>query len=97
MSISSIATGSPCTVTTTTDHGLTTGDTIRVAGVTGGTFSPVLTTNPTFQATVTGVRTFTIPVNYSNTTGTGNPWGIAKWRELTLSSERQAYAANFNF
>ena len=69
VSISSIATGSPCTVTTTTDHGLTTGDTIRVAGVTGGTFSPVLTTNPTFQATVTGVRTFTIPVNYSNTTG----------------------------
>jgi len=36
-------------------------------------------------------------LNYSNTTGTGNPWGIAKWRELTLSSERQAYAANFNF
>ena len=36
-------------------------------------------------------------LDYSNTTGTGNPWGIAKWRELTLSSERVAYAANFNF
>ena len=36
-------------------------------------------------------------LDYSNTTGTGNPWGIAKWRELTLSTERIAYAANFNF
>lgn len=36
-------------------------------------------------------------LDYSNTTGTGNPWGIAKWRELTLSAERQAYAASFNF
>jgi len=36
-------------------------------------------------------------MNYSNTTGTGNPWGIAKWRELTLNAERQAYAASFNF
>ncbi len=69
VSISSIALGSPCTITTATDHGLTTGDTVRIAGVTGGTFSPVLTTNPTFQATVTGTRTFTIPVNYSNATG----------------------------
>lgn len=36
-------------------------------------------------------------LDFSNTTGTGNPWGIAKWRELTLSAERVAYAANFNF
>ena len=36
-------------------------------------------------------------LDYSNTTGTGNPWGISKWRELTLNSERTAYAANFNF
>lgn len=36
-------------------------------------------------------------LDYSNTTGTGNPWGIAKWRELTLNSERLAYAASFNF
>jgi len=36
-------------------------------------------------------------LDYSNTTGTGNPWGIAKWRELTLVAERTAYAGNFNF
>jgi hypothetical protein len=31
------------------------------------------------------------------TTGTGNPWGIAKWREMTLQTERETYVANFNF
>ena len=36
-------------------------------------------------------------LNYSNTTGTGNPWGVAKWRELTLATERATYAGNFNF
>jgi len=36
-------------------------------------------------------------MNYANTTGTGNPWGIAKWREMTQSTERAVYAANFNF
>lgn len=36
-------------------------------------------------------------LDYANTTGTGNPWGVAKWRELTLSSERQAYTGSFNF
>lgn len=36
-------------------------------------------------------------LNFSNTTGTGNPWGIAKWREMTQSTERSIYAANFNF
>lgn len=36
-------------------------------------------------------------LDYANTTGTGNPWGIAKWRELTLVAERAAYAGQFNF
>lgn len=35
-------------------------------------------------------------LDYANTTGTGNPWGIAKWRELTEASERTAYASQFN-
>jgi hypothetical protein len=34
---------------------------------------------------------------FINTTGTGNPWGIAKWREMTQSSEREVYAGNFTF
>jgi hypothetical protein len=36
-------------------------------------------------------------LKFFNTTGTGNPWGIAKWRELTFMSERTAYAAAFAF
>jgi hypothetical protein len=36
-------------------------------------------------------------LDYANTTGTGNPWGILKWRELTQVSERAAYASHFTF
>jgi hypothetical protein len=36
-------------------------------------------------------------LDYANTTGTGNPWGIAKWRELTLVAERAAYTSQFSF
>jgi hypothetical protein len=36
-------------------------------------------------------------LNFSNTTSTGNPWGISKWRELTLVAERAAYVTQFNF
>ena len=36
-------------------------------------------------------------MDYANTTGTGNPWGIAKWRELTQVSERAAYVTHFEF
>lgn len=34
---------------------------------------------------------------FINTTGTGNPWGVAKWREMTQATERAIYAANFSF
>ncbi|MDI1250782.1 MAG: hypothetical protein PSV13_18105 [Lacunisphaera sp.] len=34
---------------------------------------------------------------FINTTGTGNPWGVAKWREMTQAAERAIYAANFSF
>jgi hypothetical protein len=36
-------------------------------------------------------------LDFANTTGTGNPWGIAKWRELTQVSERAAYTTQFAF
>jgi len=59
--ISSIATGSPCTITlvdvgTGTEHGLQVGDSVTVTGITGGTFSGASTTgNGTF--TVVSVPT----------------------------------------
>ena len=64
VSIASIATGNPaCTVNTSTIHGLRTGDTITLAGVTTGTFTGGLTAiNAAFQVTVTSPTAFTVPV-----------------------------------
>ena len=61
LAIASISTGSPCTVTTVSDHQLTTGDTISIAGVSGGTFTPTI--NGTYVINATGPNTFTVPVN----------------------------------
>ncbi len=59
--VANIALGSPsCVVTTTRANSLTTGDSVTIAGVTGGTFSPAI--NGTFVVTVTSGTTFTIPV-----------------------------------
>jgi hypothetical protein len=69
VSVSSIGVSNPCVVTTATDHGLTSGDTIRIAGVTGGTFTTGGPINAIFQGTVTGTRTFTVPVNCTSITG----------------------------
>ncbi len=75
VSISSIAVSSPagsppCTVTTSTEHGLTTGDTVTIAGVTGGTFTTGGPINANFQVTVTGAKTFTVPVCCTVAAGT---------------------------
>ena len=69
VSIASITVGNPCTVNTTTDHSLQTGDTIWISNVTSGTFSPTI--NAAFQATVTGARSFTVPVNCTSIAGIG--------------------------
>ena len=76
VTLSNVAIGSPCTVTTASDHGLATGDTVMISNVTGGTFSTPI--NASFQATVTGARTFTVASNctaapsaYTNAAVTG--------------------------
>lgn len=62
--IQSISTTSPCTVTTLRPHGYTTGQTVCVSGVTGGTFSSAVGSNSTLRTiTVTGANTFTMGVN----------------------------------
>ncbi len=70
--IASVAVGNPATVTTQTDHGLTTGDAVTITGVTGGTTSPSI--NGSFTVTVTGATTFTVPVNCTaaTTSNTGS-------------------------
>ncbi len=66
IAVSSISVGSPTTVTTSTAHGLTTGDSIVI---TGSNSTPSI--NGTYTVTVTGANTFTIPVavTIAGTTG----------------------------
>jgi hypothetical protein len=71
--MSSISIANPCVITTPTAHGLVTGDSITISGVSGGTFSPAI--NGTFTVTVTGPTdgtstTFTVPSNHSAGTPT---------------------------
>lgn len=63
--ITSISVANPCVVTVSS-HGLTTGDTVTISGVSGGSFTPSI--NGTFQVTVTGTNTFTVPVARNNNT-----------------------------
>ncbi|MEQ1851659.1 MAG: DUF1800 family protein, partial [Chthoniobacteraceae bacterium] len=74
--ISSISTGNPCVVTTTTAHGLANSDAVEIRGVTGGTFGPAI--NGHYVVTVTGATTFTVqsnctvgPTSVANATATG--------------------------
>lgn len=69
--ITTVAVGSPSTVTTATAHGLTTGMFVRLRGVSGST--PNIN-NTSYQVTVTGPTTFTIPVNVT-IGGTGGTLG----------------------
>ncbi len=51
----------PCIVTTTTPHGYTTGDSVVISGVTGGTFNTTLNSTTTARIiTVTSPTTFTV-------------------------------------
>jgi glucose/arabinose dehydrogenase len=62
-----VSVGNPCTITTSTAHGLQTGSVVALAGITGGAFSPGI--NGTYSVTVTGTKTFTVPVNCTSNTG----------------------------
>lgn len=59
--IASIATGNPCQITTKTAHGLTTGDTVTISNVNGGTFSTPI--NGSFTVTVVNSTSFTVASN----------------------------------
>ncbi|MBL9114286.1 MAG: DUF1800 family protein [Verrucomicrobiaceae bacterium] len=80
--ISAIPVSSPCAITTSTPHGLATGNSVTISGVTGGTFSA--TVNNTFTVTVTGANTFTVPVNCTSTSG------------LSLTNARVSYVPYTN-
>ena len=72
VSISSIAVGNPCTVTTSTAHGLRSGDTAVIATVTKGTYTggtPAI--NSSFIVTVTSTTAFTVPVECTAAAASG--------------------------
>lgn len=72
--IASITTGNPCTVNTNGPHGYTTGQSVNVSGVAGGTFSPTLnSTSTAYVITVVDADTFTMTgVNCTAAPSAGN-------------------------
>jgi uncharacterized protein (DUF1800 family) len=83
LGIAGVAVGNPATVTTQSDHGLTTGDSVTISGVTGGTTSPTI--NGTYPVTVTGPATFTVPVNCTTATN-ANTGTIVGANTLTVAA-----------
>jgi len=70
--ITSSSVANPSVITTTTAHGLTTGNKVYIVGHTGST--PDINST-VYVATVTGTTTFTIPVNVT-VGGTGGTLGV---------------------
>src|SRR5690349_5193666 len=73
IAISSSSVANPSTITTSTAHGFSTGDTVVISGHTGSTPS----INGQQTITVTDATHFTIPVNVT-VGGTGGTVGLAR-------------------
>ncbi len=102
LAVSSIAAASPCSVTTVQSHGLTTGARIRMAGVTGGTFSTPI--NGVFTVTVVDSRTFTVASNCtaSPVPGTGvltvpGNINVSDIRNLSVTALQVAGAGTYSY
>lgn len=84
--IASSSVAAASVITTTPDHGLVSGDTVTISGHTGST--PAV--DGTYVATVTGLKTFTIPLNVS----TGGTGGVVQTRDrLWTNTPTDATAA----
>lgn len=87
VTVSSIATGNPCEVTTAQDHGLSTGAKVTIASVSGGTFSPAI--NGLYTVTVVNSKKFTVAsdctLSPTVSTGTVSPSG-----NVTMADTRNA-------
>lgn len=101
--IANISLGNPaCTITTGRDNALTTGDSVTIAGVVGGTFSQTIA--GTFVVTVLDSTNFTIPVicsvvpiSVTSATVVGaNGWGTtAGPRGLSSPSVNAAFSVRW--
>src|SRR5262249_45751669 len=66
---------SPCRVTTQQAHGLTTGDSVTINGVSGGSFTTSMNANNVFPVTMLDTTSFTI-VNACTSPSTDNTGNI---------------------
>ncbi|OYW29171.1 MAG: hypothetical protein B7Z47_05075, partial [Chthoniobacter sp. 12-60-6] len=87
--IASISTGNPCMISMSGPHGLKSGDSVTITGVTGGSFSSSI--NATFLITVPAGNTtaFTIPITCNNITNlvlTNSNAGIISYTNATPST-----------
>lgn len=83
-----IATGNPATVTTVADHGLSSGQ--RVIFI--GTTTTPATAGNSYVVTVTGAKTFTIPLNVSSgCTGTGSIYKGINDPTISVASDVLCY------
>lgn len=71
LTVSAISTGNPCTVTTASPHGLVPGNSVTIAGVTGGTFTTSI--NGVQPVTIVNSTSFTVPVECTSNVGITAP------------------------
>lgn len=79
-SINAATVANPTELTTTANHGLSTGDYVTIASSAGTT--PNI--DGSYQITVTAVNKFTIPVNVTAAAGVTATWYNAKWTATTM-------------
>jgi uncharacterized protein (DUF1800 family) len=89
--ISAIPVSNPCAITTSAAHGLATGNTVTLTGITGGTFRNLANTanatvNATWPIIVTGANTFTLNGDIRCTSTSG----------LNLTTARVSYVPYTN-
>ena len=69
--ITSNSQANPTVVTTPIDHNLTTGDLVKITGVSDSDIDINFATSGVLVATVTSTTTFTVPINCTTSAGTG--------------------------
>ena len=79
MSVSGISSTNPAVVTTTLNHGYSTGQTVTIAGVSPSGF------NGTFTATVLSEKTFSVPLNATSLTYVSGGVVTPNLRNVTVS------------
>ncbi len=92
LTISTESIANPTVITTSTVHGLTSGDSVAISGTNG---TPL--TNGDYVATVTGANTFTIPINVTGAGSAGTVQKTSLRLGCTLSAVLLSIGSGTNF